>query len=52
MSLVHTNKTLKRLMATKAVRWKDRLFEVLDRDELARLAKYEPAVQRARRPFI
>jgi CRP/FNR family transcriptional regulator, anaerobic regulatory protein len=52
MSLVHTNKTLKRLMATKAVRWKDRLFEVLDRDELARLAKYEPPVQRARRPFI
>jgi CRP-like cAMP-binding protein len=52
MSLVHTNKTLKRLVATKAVRWKDRLFEMLDREALARLAKYEPPTQRARRPFI
>ena len=27
MSLVHTNKTLKRLSATKSVRWKDKIFE-------------------------
>ena len=52
MSLVHTNKTLKRLAATKAMRWKDRTFEILDRQELARIAGYEPPVQRARRPFI
>src|SRR6478609_11438471 len=38
MSLVHTNKTLKRLTATKAIRWKDRMFEVLDRAALARIA--------------
>jgi CRP-like cAMP-binding protein len=52
MSLVHTNKTLKRLAATKAVRWKDRLFEILDRDKLVEVANCEPAKQRAPRPFI
>lgn len=52
MSLVHTNKTLKRLMSTKAVRWKDRVFEILDREALAKIAGYEPPQQRARRPFI
>ena len=52
MSLVHTNKTLKRLIATKAVRWKDRVFEILDREALAKIAGYEPPQQRARRPFI
>ena len=52
MSLVHTNKTLKRLMATKAVRWKDRVFEILDREALTRLAGYEQPQQRPRRPFI
>ena len=31
MSLVHTNKTLKRLAASNAIRWSDRVFEVLDR---------------------
>jgi CRP-like cAMP-binding protein len=38
MSLVHTNKTLKRLFLTKAVRWKDRIFEVLDRAALVKIA--------------
>jgi CRP/FNR family transcriptional regulator, anaerobic regulatory protein len=52
MSLVHTNKTLRRLTATKAIRWKERRFELLDRDALAKLATYEPLPQRARRPFI
>ena len=52
MSLVHTNKTLKRLAATKTVRWKDKLFEILDRKALAELARYEQPQQRARRPFI
>ena len=52
LSLVHTNKTLKRLVATKAVRWKDRVFEILDRAALAQIAHYEAPAQRARRPFI
>jgi CRP-like cAMP-binding protein len=52
MSLVHTNKTLKRLTATKAVRWKDRAFEILDRDLLDEIGGYEPPTARARRPFI
>ncbi len=51
MSLVHTNKTLKRLSASKMMRWKDRTFEVLDRDGLAALAGYE-APGRHIRPFI
>ena len=52
MSLVQTNKTLKRLAATKTVRWKDKIFEVLNREALAELARYEQPAQRARRPFI
>jgi CRP-like cAMP-binding protein len=51
MSLVHTNKTLKRLTATKAIRWKDRLFEVLDRAALARIAGHSMTKRRPR-PFI
>lgn len=51
MSLVHTNKTLKRLSASKAVRWKDRVFEILDRKALAEIAGYEDT-EPARRPFI
>jgi CRP-like cAMP-binding protein len=52
MSLVHTNKTLKRLMATKAVRWKDRRFEILDREALTEIAGYDHSTPRTRRPFI
>jgi len=52
MSLVHTNKTLQRLMATKAMRWKDRKFEILDRAALLKLANCERPQPRARRPFI
>lgn len=51
MSLVHTNKTLKRLTASKMVRWKDRTFEILDRDGLAELAGFEMP-ERHMRPFI
>jgi CRP-like cAMP-binding protein len=51
MSLVHTNKTIKRLMATKAARWKDRTFELLDRDAMVGIAGI--AVRRdVRRPFL
>lgn len=52
MSLVHTNKTLKRLVATKAVRWKGKIFELLDRETLKKIAGYEQPTPRARRPFI
>lgn len=52
MSLVHTNKTLQRLSATKAIRWKERKFELLDRDALTELVDFERPKQRARRPFI
>jgi CRP-like cAMP-binding protein len=52
MSLVHTNKTLQRLNATKTMRWKERRFEILDREALAKIANYERPEPRARRPFI
>jgi CRP/FNR family transcriptional regulator, anaerobic regulatory protein len=51
MSLVHTNKTLKRLYAAKAVRWKGRLFELLDHAALARIAGGDIIIRR-QRPFI
>ena len=38
MSLVHTNKTLKRLYASNAIRWKDRMFEMVDRAALVQIA--------------
>jgi CRP/FNR family transcriptional regulator len=51
MSLVHTNKTLKRLFITHSVRWKDRIFEIVDRVALTRIAGND-FVQQRRRPFI
>jgi CRP-like cAMP-binding protein len=51
MSLVHTNKTLKRLYAANAVRWKDRVFELVSREALAKIAGGDIVMQR-RRPFI
>ena len=51
MSLVHTNKTLKRLMATGAVRWKDRQFTLLDRPALQAIAGDDGKPRRPR-PFI
>jgi len=52
LSLVHTNKTLQRLAATKTMRWKDRKFEIIDREALTKIANYERGKPRARRPFI
>jgi CRP-like cAMP-binding protein len=51
MSLVHTNKTLKRLAALKAISWKGRVFELLDRAALAAIAG-DDVQQRRPRPFI
>ncbi len=51
MSLVHTNKTLKRLSASNAIRWKDRVFEIVDRAVLVRIADDDGAQSR-QRPFI
>jgi len=51
MSLVHTNKTLKRLVASKAVRWQDRVFTIDDRKALAAIAGDDVTLQRGR-PFI
>jgi CRP/FNR family transcriptional regulator len=51
MSLVHTNKTIKRLMATNTIRWKDRVFEVANRAALSEIAG-ESASPREGRPFI
>jgi CRP/FNR family transcriptional regulator, anaerobic regulatory protein len=51
MSLVHTNKTLKRLFVSKAIRWKDRIFEMTDRAALAGIAGTD-IVPHRRRPFI
>jgi len=51
MSLVHTNRTLKRLASSNSVRWKDRVFEVIDRARLAQMAGQD-VKEAARRPFI
>jgi len=51
MSLVHTNKTLKRLSASRTMRWKERTFQLLDRDGLAALAGFEMRARHVR-PFI
>jgi CRP/FNR family transcriptional regulator, anaerobic regulatory protein len=51
MSLVHTNKTLKRLLQSKAVRWKDRVFEMIDRAALAEIAG-EDVQPHMPRPYI
>jgi len=51
MSLVHANKTLKKLTATRTMRWKGRVFEILDREALAKIANFEfPGPHK--RPFI
>lgn len=51
MSLVHTNKTLKRLLASNAVRWKDRVFQMVDRASLVEIAGDDVKPRRPR-PYI
>jgi CRP/FNR family transcriptional regulator len=51
MSLVHANKTLRRLSDSKVIRWSGRTFQILDRERLLETAGYDlPA--RVARPFI
>jgi len=51
MSLVHANKTLRRLYGMKLLSWRERSFEILDWDKLAELAVYDRADKR-QRPLI
>lgn len=51
LSLVHTNKTLKRLIATKTIRWQGRNFEMLDADALSEIAGTTVSASK-NRPFI
>jgi CRP/FNR family transcriptional regulator, anaerobic regulatory protein len=49
--VTHTNKTLKRLLQSRAVRWKDRVFEMVDRAALVEFAGEDVKMRRPR-PFI
>lgn len=51
MSLVHANKTLKKLTATRTIRWKGKVFEIVDREALGKIAHFDfPGPHQ--RPFI
>ena len=51
LSLVHTNKTLRKLADRKLMRWQEKGCEILDADALQALAGWE-GPQRGPRPFI
>ncbi len=51
LSLVHTNRTLGRLMRDGIVKWREKEFVILDRDRLAELASEETMVG-AVRPLL
>ena len=51
LSLVHTNKTLRKLAEQGLIRWLDRGCEVLDAERLYRAAQWRPPAE-GRRPFI
>lgn len=51
LSLVHTNKTLRRLLDAGVVRWLDRGCEVLEREKLFDIAGWRPSPE-GLRPFI
>jgi CRP-like cAMP-binding protein len=51
LSLVHTNKTLRKLYDRKIITWRDRTVTVVDEVELARVARWE-ADRLTPRPFI
>jgi hypothetical protein len=51
LSIVHTNKTLRKLVERKLIRWHDRACEVLDVAGLMEIAGWEGLPER-RRPLI
>lgn len=51
LSLVHTNKTLRKLADRKLMRWQEKGCEILDADGLQALAGWE-GLKRGPRPFI
>ncbi|OHV84787.1 Crp/Fnr family transcriptional regulator [Rhizobium sp. LCM 4573] len=51
LSLVHTNKTLRKLSKLGLIRWLDRGCEVLDMEGLYQMAGWRPPAE-SRRPFI
>ena len=51
LSIVHTNKTLRKLADRKLIRWLDRSCEVLDIEGLMEVAEWEGPVER-KRPLI
>jgi CRP-like cAMP-binding protein len=48
LSLVHTNRTLGRLIRERVIRWKEQEFEILNRNRLVELAGYEASGQGVR----
>ncbi len=52
LSLVHTNKTLRKLAEQGLVRWLDRGCEVLDPERLYNAAEWRPPAEETPRPFI
>ena len=51
LSLVHTNKTLRKLAARGLVTWRDRICEVSDTDALAAIASWDKSLE-PERPFL
>ncbi len=51
LSLVHTNKTLKRLRGTGCISWEDRVLEIRDKERLLEIAQAEEGEERPR-PFV
>ncbi len=51
LSLVHTNKTVRRLVDRSLLRWRDRGCEILDVDGLQKVAGWD-GTQEGKRPFI
>lgn len=43
LSLVHTNRTMARLIRDRVIRWKEQEYEILDRERLVELSGEEPS---------
>lgn len=52
LSVVHTNRTLKRLADRKLVQWRDRGCEVLDVERLLQIAQWDGLVEGPGRPYL